>query len=390
MILETNNIQNFFKRYKINCSYKGNKIIYLKNDDILVSYALFYIENNVIHIFYIYTFEPYRNNYYSIKLLNKLFTKYENEITLDNNSNYANYMNGRLKNRKRLDCHIHLGYIPKSTSNVLSQSLYTSVEEVEQYILRSNLTDAVILYRDYKELERLNERVKNRCNIYGLKWVDVKEGKTKIEYLNELDINKPLFKGVKIHNIRHFDSSIPLQQYSYPLLKNLLDCLDKNMIVLPHIQQTTYSSPFSLLECIIKYPHIKFILGHCGAYGGPFLTKPHLDDSFLVDNSKRISYSHYMIGNRNVYEALELSRFNNVFLDSSIFYASLKAKIFKLTDHAMFGSDYPFGIMKNNKLSSQEDLYAKHIIVTLNEIHKNAIDFITKDIDAINLGNFII
>lgn len=293
----------------------------------------------------------------------------------------------------KLDCHIHVGAVPSSNKSN-SHTLYFSPLSCSQFIKSNSITNAIILYSKYEELEEVKKDLDEsgyKCEIVGLKWIDHYSFKNKNDYYNELkdDINKPLFKGIKLHDVRTFNKNHKKERYSLKILSPLLDLLPNNSIILSHLQNSYLNDPSTLLDCAIHYPNLQFILGHCGI-NGIQSTRPHIKtvDEYIEKSKRTKSFTlrSYICAQINLKESITLSYLPNVYLDSSNFILS-KETIFNNTNKACFGSDFNFF-----KLSYVEEclryipkLENKHFY----KINKDALEFFKKDYKN-KLNDFII
>ena len=269
----------------------------------------------------------------------------------------------------RIDLHIHVGDIPAGKKGVMKNP----IEGVVDYIKRSELTHVVALYTNYEDIIDLQYRLPE-LTIYALQWIDVNNLK-KIK----LDLDKPLFRGIKIHTERNCSNKKKNYiYYNMCSLSPILDKLPDDSIVLGHFQGTPTSSPTSFTRLALKYPKLKFIIGHSGNYG-LMCYKPNIDKNFFEDNNKKEFMSLYINAVQSIESAVILANeTQNVFLDSSI-YSKHKQELFNKTDKIGFGSDYPFKPALNSKLQDQESLYLYHTWdydLTSSVIHQRAIDFI--------------
>lgn len=274
----------------------------------------------------------------------------------------------------RVDLHIHIGDVPAGRRSVTKNSM----EGVVNYITSSQLTHAVILYTNYDDVEELHRRLPD-LKIYALQWIDV----TNLKKV-KLDIDKPLFRGLKLHTERN--SANKEKDTIYYSLKNLNKVLDKlpdESIVLGHFQGSPTSNPMSFTRLAMKYPRLKFIIGHSGCFGlrcfPPTRTKTFFEEKF-----KQEFMSLYINGLISINNAIMVANnTQNMFLDSST-YVKFKSILFDLTDKIGFGSDYPFKPALNQNLQFQEHMWMIHMKrkdLTIEQVHKRTIEFLDSTLE---------
>ena len=176
----------------------------------------------------------------------------------------------------------------------------------------------------------------------------------------ELDIDKPLFAGVKFHSHRTLRPEIDgEQQYGLGyasesnVIQKVLDRLPANSIVNMHTQGSAslhnQAHARSLYKYALSNPALKFFISHAGCYGaGSFAPVeryfPPTHRKEMTQTQKQynsmLSVHHFstMLIADAVYVAQSLP---NVWLNTAILYP-IKREPLKATDKWGIGSDYPF------------------------------------------------
>lgn len=263
----------------------------------------------------------------------------------------------------KVDLHIHLGECPKSFTKLNgSTAICPTVDEVLEHLEKYQITHAVILYENYEMLEQLSKRYHGE--LYGLQYI--------YDENQELDIGKPLFKGVKLHNRRNHS------KYRYDKVEHIIKQLPNNSIILYHTQQRCETLQLGedqiqqILYYAVKYPHIKHIVGHAGAYAvGSY--KPTNRDSESFGMLLRYFY-------QNVYThqaAQTIADLPNVLLESSCFNKT-KAKIIRKFG---IGSDFSFG-KGNHNYDQQLRSYVRVSGIPSILIQKQALDFLELNLEC--------
>lgn len=273
-----------------------------------------------------------------------------------------------------LDIHIHLGSIPKGKSTQ-SSTFLISAESVAEHIKKFSITDAVLLYDTYDNIELLHSLVPE-CNLIGLQYIA--DASNAI-----LDLNKPFFRGMKLHSHRSKTGDLVGTEYTSSEAKQLLNQLRADDIVLYHTQNPTSSRSSNhvrmIAELSVEYPWLKHIIGHSGAYG-MMCYKPQRDNYDFTDKQQYKNYLSFMSSficmRLAVKEAVELAELQqNVFLDTSTF-INPKAELFTASEKWSIGSDFPLGseVMYNfeKQMKQFESVTGQHRDV----INSRGIDFI--------------
>ena len=225
-----------------------------------------------------------------------------------------------------LDIHIHLGSIPSAKSKQSVPFIITP-ESVAEHIKKFNITDAVLLYDVYENIERLHSLVPE-CNLVGLQYITDPTNTI-------LDLDKPFFRGVKLHSHRSKTGDLGGTEYTSKETKQLLNQLRADDIILYHTQNPTSSRSSNhvrmIAELSVEYPWLKHIIGHSGAYG-MMCYKPQRNNYDFSDKQQYKNYLSFMTSficmRLAVKEAIELAELQpNVFLDTSTFIQP-KAELF--------------------------------------------------------------
>lgn len=253
----------------------------------------------------------------------------------------------------RFDIHTNIGQFPGSKKGV---PVYCSVDNMVEYLIRNDITHHICLYpyNGYHLLEDLQLKLPD-VQHYGLQCVMGvdEDNPTDIKnlQLDILDGNKTLCKGVKIASHRGWwliknkiQSGIDYGSQSRIIRKHILDVLPDNCIISWHLQGdpicNSGSTPMHIARLAGYYPHIKFILNHCGDYGqGKFSTKPKelITEKYQMQPTFRYAHSQVLIQSCITY-AMHLP---NCWIDSSI-YIPNKNLLYNSNSWCI-GSDYPFG-----------------------------------------------
>lgn len=377
---------------------KNNELL-LSLDNKNIAKLKYNDSDNETTITYIFVEPEYRLKGYGLRLLNRLesisknniikcicnketdnsliifLSKYFDKIYNDKNSNDIIFTLKRCK----VDLHIHLGQIP-SASKSNSNEFISTVESVYNYITKSHITHACILYTNYNQLEELSKLLPD-VKLYGLQYYDISLENTLFNY-QTIESDKPLWKGLKIHSHRNFSTNSIISYSTKGILSNLFKKLPEGSIVLPHFQGSLGSHPLDMLNNMVHFNHLKFIIGHSGNYGH-MSYKPNIIENQYDFNKKEL-FKLFLISINSITDSVILANeLPNVYLDSSVF-AVHKNIIFNNTEHSGFGSDFPLGIMKKDKiLSDQEILYCNHFNsnIHLNEIHERTVQFLDKPVE---------
>lgn len=290
----------------------------------------------------------------------------------------------------RFDFHTHVGNIPSSGRN----GTYTkdvTPQQAARFLRDYNITHTVILYSDYSLLEELDTLVDTK--LYGVKWIND-------PYNDELDSDKPLCYGVKIHShrsryIRKGEEIFGLDYTNARAMDALLSRLQPGELVYMHTQESVSplnkSCPRAVLKNAIKYNHLKFIIGHAGHYGGFAVARPvnrqidtTLYDWSSEDKKHLHGMSQYLLAMQNTRDAAEYSEYcHNIFLDSSI-YTKQKGEVLKDYSNWCVGTDFPFGQPSTFNFDKQVASFLKHMPMSkIEEGFQNAIRFIETPIQEL-------
>lgn len=255
----------------------------------------------------------------------------------------------------KLDFHTNLGTVPNS-ANKSSQEIYISPERLGAFLNKFEITHAVVLYTDYKELEELDELCPN-TEIYGLRWINDINGCVK-DPENMLDIGKRLWRGVKFHSHRSYRMVNGEKEYGTDysdsrLVGKILDLLPDNSIICMHTQGSAslhnQATPRAIYKLAMLYPNLKFIISHAGAYGKgaydpvpryfpPVTRKEQSQEQKAYQAMRTVFHFSEMLIRDAVYL---VNRIPNLFLNTSVLYP-LKRIPLQHTDRWGIGSDFPF------------------------------------------------
>jgi len=290
----------------------------------------------------------------------------------------------------KVDLHTHIGNIPSSAKKGTFTKDVTP-EEAANFLEEFNITHTVILYSEYSILEQLSKITKTK--LYGIQWIND-------PYNDILDQGRPLYYGVKVHShrskyIRKGEEIYGLDYTNARHMKALLGRMTPGEIVYMHTQESVSplnpASPRSVLKNAIKYPHLKFIIGHAGHYGGFAVARPvdRLIDPLILDSgSEDKKHLHgltqYLLAQQNTSDAGEMTKYyHNIFLDSSV-YTKQKAEVLKNYKKWCIGSDYPFGDKNTYNFDKQVKAFNKHMPSSkIEEGYKEALHFIETPIEIL-------
>lgn len=266
----------------------------------------------------------------------------------------------------RLDFHINIGHIPKSSKQRRDDTeQICTPEEVSAFIEREELTHAVILFTDKNDIRKLKELT--NCVLYSLWWID------RFEDIDDLVIDEDC-QGICIHSHRGSEKGVDYTKFGRQLKK-----LPSGCIICVHTQGTTSYENASRGNSVVKWatarPDLKFIIEHAGSY---FRTEfyPKINDyNDYINSSMLSSKLEAAIGSEIcIKEAMTAANIlPNVYVDTSrIHNKNYKSDIINESSSWAWGSDYPFhnGITnyKPDKsvagtlitVSSQEKIFKKY------------------------------
>lgn len=300
----------------------------------------------------------------------------------------------------KFDLHTNVGFIPK-TKKKSSQELHITPEKLADFLNKFKITHNVVLYSDYAELEEL-DRLTPNTKLYGLKWVNDVNGS--IEDNSLLDIGKPLWAGLKFHSHRCFrvDKKTGEREYGldysdHTTIGKILEILPDNTIINMHTQGSAslhnQASPRAIYSLALKYPNIKFIISHMGAYGkGSFQPNPKYypvvkfseqsKEQKMHNSLLKIADFSQMLVNDAAYL---VDRLENLYLNTSVLYP-LKREALKITDKWGIGSDFPF--THTTPQNWEEHSYDIQVKLATNYVgaekveasHRKTLDWIERDI----------
>ena len=310
----------------------------------------------------------------------------------------------------KFDIHLNLEQFPTSKSS--STAIYSSVDDLAEFIKRNEIGAAVTLYpRDgYKYMEQLAQKTPDVIH-YGvqvLMGVDANDA-TDIKKVNldALDNSKMYCKGIKIASHRGWwnrdgvvDSGFDYGKESSRLHKWLKQLPD-NSIVSMHMQgdpiNNSASIPMTVGMYAYKYPRLKFIMNHMGDYGqGGLSNKPKNYVTQTKDGPNLFPAFRYAHSRALCKSAVEFASIqHNIILDTSV-YIPNKSEMLKDCYRWAVGSDYPF-CKSDNLFINEEKKFIKDMGEdVVNQAHANAKWFfdsdykelIKKNITLNNFGDF--
>lgn len=263
----------------------------------------------------------------------------------------------------RLDMHLHLGEVYGSKKG---KTFFVSAQEMYDFIIKSELTHALIIYSDIKYAKELQNIITENNKIIKLflfKWVT---------NLNDKKLDEEAI-GVKFHHVRG-----GVIDYDSREFKNYLKILPDNYKVLMHTQSTTVvdnaARPMIVAKYAISFPNLKFIVGHAGVFG--------FKSYYPKDTNGRFYKDYYYMAlqmEHLVREAvLVANKVENIWLDiSSLFSIThYKSHIILETDKFGFGTDYPFN-SPYSKVIKQEVLLRKiKADIDIENIHNRSIQYL--------------
>jgi|GEM_PF-3072331 len=267
----------------------------------------------------------------------------------------------------RFDIHTHVGEIPAS-KRANSATAQVSPEQAAAYLKKYKITHTVVLYSDYVYLEELSNMVDTK--LYGVKWLNDPE-------YDSLDQGRPLYYGVKIHSHRgtYLRDSTRMYGVDYSdgkIMNRLLQRLSPNEIVYMHMQGSSsfrnWANPRTMLKWACKYPHLKFIMGHAGSYGGgiggyPPVAQPILTNGYSSTEEGQTFLSaltDFITNERSIADAACFTNYtHNLWLDTSV-HTPGKADALKTSTKWCIGSDFPFGSETVYSFDNQIQYFLQH------------------------------
>lgn len=277
----------------------------------------------------------------------------------------------------KLDIHLNLGQIP--TTKKLTP-LHVSPQQMIDYILKYNLTHALILYRDINEYREVRMAIPNEIKLYPLKWIVNIE-----KEVNEL-FEEPEAVGVCVHSHRGtVDNTTFGLDYSGREIHKIFSRLPENFIVCVHTQGVNsyrnISRALSVVKWAAKYPHLKFLIEHCGSYlRKEFYPKITKWEDFNGEGHAPAFLQDAIGSNACIQEAVLASeKMHNIFLDSSIVSSkNYKGDLLSKSNQWAFGSDWPFEV-DLVPVDKQVKVFQKHYGYTdeqIQEVHKRGVEFL--------------
>jgi len=293
----------------------------------------------------------------------------------------------------KFDIHLNLEKFPTSKSS--STDIYSSVDDLAEFIKRNGIGAAVTLYpRDgYKFMEQLAQKTPGVIH-YGvqvLMGVDANDA-TDIKKINldALDNSKVYCKGIKMASHRgwwnrdgEIDSGLDYGKESSKIHKWLKQLPD-NSIVSMHMQgdpiNNSASIPMTVGMYAYKYPRLKFIMNHMGDYGqGGLSNKPKSYVTQTKDGPNLFPAFRYAHSRALCKSAVEFANIqHNIILDTSV-YIPNKSEMLQGCYRWAVGSDYPF-CKSDNLFINEEKKFIKDMGEdAVNQAHANAKWFFDND-----------
>ena len=286
----------------------------------------------------------------------------------------------------KFDIHLNLEQFPTSRSS--DTKIYSSVDDLAEFIKRNEIGAAVTLYpRDgYSYMEQLAQKTPDVTH-YGvqvLMGVDESDAADiKTLKLDALDNSKMYCKGIKIASHRgwwnrdgEIDSGFDYGKESSKLHKWLKQLPD-NSIVSMHMQgdpiNNSASVPMTVGMYAYKYPKLKFIMNHMGDYGqGGLSNKPKSYVTQTKDGPNLFPAFRYAHSRALCKAAVEYANVqHNIILDTSV-YIPNKSEMLKDCYRWAIGSDYPF-CKSDNLFVNEEKKFIRDMGEDLvNKAHANA------------------
>lgn len=287
----------------------------------------------------------------------------------------------------KFDIHLNLEQFPTSRSS--STLIYSSVDDLSEFVKRNEISTAVTLYpRDgYKYMEQLAKKTPGvkHYGVQVLMGVDANDA-TDIKKLklDATDNSKEYCHGIKIASHRgwwnrdgEIDSGLDYGSESSKIHKWLKQ-LPENYIVSMHMQgdpiNNSASIPMTVGMYAYKYPHLKFIMNHMGDYGqGGLSNKPKNYVTKTKDGDTNLfpafRYAHSRALCKAAVEYANVQ--HNIILDTSV-YIPNKSEMLQNCYRWAIGSDYPF-CKKDYLFLDEEKKFIRDMGEdTVAQMHKNA------------------
>jgi hypothetical protein len=307
----------------------------------------------------------------------------------------------------KFDIHLNLEQFPTSRNS--DTKIYSSVDDLAEFIKRNEVGAAVTLYpRDgYHYMEQLAQKTPDVTH-YGvqvLMGVDENDATDiKALELDALDNSKVYCKGIKIASHRGWwnrdgkiDSGLDYGKESNKIHKWLKQLPD-NSIVSMHMQgdpiNNSASVPMTVGMYAYKYPKLKFIMNHMGDYGqGGLSNKPKSYVTQTKDGPNLFPAFRYAHSRALCKAAVEYANVqHNIILDTSV-YIPNKSEMLKDCYRWAVGSDYPFCKSDNLFVNEEKKFIRDMGEDAVNKAHANAKWFFDSDYKQlikknITLNNF--
>lgn len=259
----------------------------------------------------------------------------------------------------KFDIHLNVGKVYRTEKPGSVEMFYTG-KEIADYVNYFNITHAVCIYDDYKNLKELIDNTK--AKIYGVQWI--------VDNDQELDVGKEGWYGIKLHSHRgyrpgkKYDWKHPKKKsdeelsfgldYADKYVRDIIERLPDGSLVYMHTQgwpsTDNRATPEHLFMLATEFSNLKFIMGHAGMYGGMNGALPgsHIPKTQRVRGFDVYKHSIRCYVNSVVQfkaAVLYANTIHNLFLDTSC-YTPDKAIAMRECSKWCIGSDYPFGANK--------------------------------------------
>jgi len=294
----------------------------------------------------------------------------------------------------KFDIHLNLEQFPTSRSS--STLIYSSVDDLSEFIKRNEIDAAVTLYpRDgYKYMEQLAKKTPGvkHYGVQVLMGIDANDATDiKTLKLDAADNSKEYCKGIKIASHRGWwnrngvvDSGLDYGGESSKIHKWLKQLPD-NSIVSIHMQgdpiNNSASIPMTVGMYAYKYPRLKFIMNHMGDYGqGGLSNRPKNYVTVTKDGDTNLFPAFRYAHSRAICKAaVEYANVqHNIMIDTSV-YIPNKSEVLKDCYRWAIGSDYPFGKKEYLFIDEEKKFIRDMGHDTVTKMHENVKWFFEAD-----------
>lgn len=261
----------------------------------------------------------------------------------------------------RLDAHIHIGEV-YGNSRKTSPTIYVTPQQINDYITLHKVTHCVLLYGgNYSVIQRLKQ-INKTTVFYPLQWV----------YNTSQHLDQGI-SGVKLHS-RRGPQGVGLDYTDTTNMFKLFKRLEPGSIVYFHTQPSAglKDSPRTILTYALKYPQLKFVICHAGAFG--------LHSFKPVNVHNRGVWGAYYNCMLNIAESIILAKeIKNIKIQSSLLFPGhYKNKMLVHYGDFMIGTDYPFTKQYTFAKFDTQQKYITKINENFNiqQLHQNGINFL--------------